>query len=212
MYKDLSSFRKSYLKGVLTEKDIPENPIELFSDWFDFIQSKNIESETNAMSLSTIDISNKPVTRIVLLKKFSNDGFVFFTNYNSRKGKAININPHVCLSFFWASTEQQVIINGIASKVDKKDSDIYFNSRPKGSQLGAIVSNQSEIINSRDVLDKKLEELSKIKSILQRPNNWGGYIVEPYSIEFWQGRDNRLHDRILYKKVKNIWNFARLSP
>ena len=116
------------------------------------------------------------------------------------------------MSFFWASTEQQVIINGIASKVDKKDSDIYFNSRPKGSQLGAIVSNQSEIINSRDVLDKKLEELSKIKSILQRPNNWGGYIVEPYSIEFWQGRDNRLHDRILYKKEKNIWNFARLSP
>lgn len=212
MSKDLSAFRKSYLKGILIEKDIPENPIELFSDWFDFIESKNIESETNAMSLSTVDISNIPITRIVLLKKFSNDGFVFFTNYNSRKGKAININPNVCLSFFWASTEQQVIINGIASKVDKKDSDIYFNSRPKGSQLGAIVSHQSEIINSRDVLDKKLEELSKIKSTLQRPNNWGGYLVEPYSIEFWQGRNNRLHDRILYKKEKNIWNFARLSP
>ena len=212
MSKDLSDFRKSYLKGVLNEGELPINPIKLFSDWFGFIDSKRTELEPNAMSLSTVNKDNTPTTRIVLLKKFSKEGFVFFTNYNSRKGKAININPNVCLSFFWASTEQQVIINGIASKVDKKDSDIYFNSRPKGSQLGAIVSHQSEIINSRDVLDKKLEELSKIKSTLQRPNNWGGYLVEPYSIEFWQGRNNRLHDRILYKKEKNIWNFARLSP
>ena len=212
MDKDLSSFRKSYLKGILIEKDIPENPIELFSDWFDFIQSKNIESETNAMSLSTIDIYNKPITRIVLLKKFSNDGFVFFTNYNSRKGQAIKNNPNVSLSFFWPSTEQQVIISGIASKLDEIDSENYFNSRPIGSQLGAIVSNQSEVIKSRDILENKMTELKLSKTNIIRPKTWGGYNVSPFSIEFWQGRDNRLHDRILYKKENDVWNYVRLSP
>ena len=212
MSKDLSAFRKSYLKGILIEKDIPENPIELFSDWFDFIESKNIESETNAMSLSTVDISNIPVTRIVLLKKFSNDGFVFFTNYNSRKGQAIKNNPNVSLSFFWPSTEQQVIISGIASKLDEIDSENYFNSRPIGSQLGAIVSNQSEVIKSRDILENKMTELKLSKTNIIRPKNWGGYNVSPFSIEFWQGRDNRLHDRILYKKENDIWNYVRLSP
>ena len=212
MSKDLSDFRKSYLKGVLNEDEIPGNPIKLFSDWFAFIDSKRTELEPNAMSLSTVNKDNNPVTRIVLLKKFSKEGFVFFTNYNSRKGQAIKNNPNVSLSFFWPSTEQQVIISGIASKLDEIDSENYFNSRPIGSQLGAIVSNQSEVIKSRDILENKMTELKLSKTNIIRPKNWGGYNVSPFSIEFWQGRDNRLHDRILYKKENDIWNYVRLSP
>lgn len=212
MSKDLSDFRKSYLKGVLNEDEIPGNPIKLFSDWFAFIDSKRTELEPNAMSLSTVNKDNNPVTRIVLLKKFSKEGFVFFTNYNSRKGQAIKNNPNVSLSFFWPSTEQQVIISGIASKLDEIDSENYFNSRPIGSQLGAIVSNQSEVIKSRDILENKMTELKLSKTNIIRPKNWGGYNVSPFSIEFWQGRDNRLHDRILYKKENDVWNYVRLSP
>ena len=212
MSKDLSDFRKSYLKGVLNEGELPGNPIKLFSDWFGFIDSKRTELEPNAMSLSTVNKDNTPITRIVLLKKFSKEGFVFFTNYNSRKGQAIKNNPNVSLSFFWPSTEQQVIISGIASKLDEIDSENYFNSRPIGSQLGALVSNQSEVIKSRDILENKMTELKLSKTNIIRPKNWGGYIVSPFSIEFWQGRDNRLHDRILYKKENDIWNYVRLSP
>jgi|TARA_B100000767_G_scaffold179562_1_gene167632 pyridoxamine 5'-phosphate oxidase len=212
MSKDLSDFRKSYLKGVLNEGELPGNPIKLFSDWFGFIDSKRTELEPNAMSLSTVNKDNTPTTRIVLLKKFSKEGFVFFTNYNSRKGQAIKNNPNVSLSFFWPSTEQQVIISGIASKLDEIDSENYFNSRPIGSQLGAIVSNQSEVIKSRDILENKMTELKLSKTNIIRPKNWGGYNVSPFSIEFWQGRDNRLHDRILYKKENDIWNYVRLSP
>ena len=212
MSKDLSDFRKSYLKGSLNEKDLPNNPVQLFSNWFNYIDSKKMELETNAMSLSTVDVSNFPITRIVLLKKFSDEGFVFYTNYNSRKGKAIDKNSNVCLSFFWPSTEQQVIINGRAVKLNTTDSDNYFNSRPIGSQLGAVVSNQSEIIDSRKFLEDKITKLKLEKNSIKRPENWGGYNVIPYSIEFWQGRDNRLHDRILYQKENNIWNHVRLSP
>ena len=212
MSKDLSDFRKSYLKGVLNEMDLPEDPIKLFSEWFGYIYSKKTELEPNAMSLSTVDNDNIPITRIVLLKKFSNAGFVFFTNYNSRKSKAIKNNPNVSLSFFWPNTEQQVIISGIASKLDDIDSENYFNTRPLGSQLGAIVSNQSEIIESREFLENKMSELKLSHTSIKRPKNWGGYNVNPFSIEFWQGRDNRLHDRILYRKVNNSWNHVRLSP
>jgi len=212
MSKDLSNYRKEYLKGVLIEEDLPENPIKLFSDWFINADSKSNEIEPNAMSLSTIDLNGVPITRVVLLKKFSNDGFVFCTNYSSRKGKSITKNPNVCMSFFWSSLEQQVIINGKASKVSEADSDNYFNSRPIGSRLGAIISNQSEIIPSREYLENKLKKNNLENNSVKRPKNWGGYIVDPTSIEFWQGRENRLHDRILYKKENNIWNYVRLSP
>ena len=212
MSKDLSDFRKSYLKGSLNEKDLPNNPVQLFSNWFNYIDYKKMELETNAMSLSTVDVSNFPITRVVLLKKFSDEGFVFYTNYNSRKGKAIDKNSNVCLSFFWPSTEQQVIINGRAVKLSTIDSDNYFNSRPIGSKLGAVISNQSEIIDSRKFLEDKMTKLKLEKKSIKRPENWGGYNVIPYSIEFWQGRDNRLHDRILYQKENNIWNHVRLSP
>ena len=164
------------------------------------------------MSLSAIDLNGVPITRVVLLKKFSNDGFVFCTNYSSTKGKSITKNPNVCMSFFWSSLEQQVIINGKASKVSEADSDNYFNSRPIGSRLGAIISNQSEIIPSREYLENKLKKNNLENNSVKRPKNWGGYIVDPTSIEFWQGRENRLHDRILYKKENNIWNYVRLSP
>ena len=212
MSKDLSNYRKEYLKGVLIEEDLPENPIKLFSDWFINADSKSNEIEPNAMSLSTIDLNGVPITRVVLLKKFSNDGFVFCTNYSSTKGKSITKNPNVCMSFFWSSLEQQVIINGKASKVSEADSDNYFNSRPIGSRLGAIISNQSEIIPSREYLENKLKKNNLENNSVKRPKNWGGYIVDPTLIEFWQGRENRLHDRILYKKENNIWNYVRLSP
>ena len=212
MGKDLSNYRKEYLKGVLIEEDLPENPIKLFSDWFINADSKSNEIEPNAMSLSAIDLNGVPITRVVLLKKFSNDGFVFCTNYSSTKGKSITKNPNVCMSFFWSSLEQQVIINGKASKVSEADSDNYFNSRPIGSRLGAIISNQSEIIPSREYLENKLKKNNLENNSVKRPKNWGGYIVDPTSIEFWQGRENRLHDRILYKKENNIWNYVRLSP
>lgn len=212
MSKDLSRYRKEYLKGFLIEENLPENPIKLFSDWFNNADSKSNEIEPNAMSLSSIDLNGVPITRVVLLKKFSNDGFVFCTNYSSTKGKSITKNPNVCMSFFWSSLEQQVIINGKASKVSEADSDNYFNSRPIGSRLGAIISNQSEIIPSREYLENKLKKNNLENNSVKRPKNWGGYIVDPTSIEFWQGRENRLHDRILYKKENNIWNYVRLSP
>jgi pyridoxamine 5'-phosphate oxidase len=212
MSKDLSSYRKEYLKGILVEEDLPENPIKLFSDWFNNTDSKSNEIEPNAMSLSAIDLNGVPITRVVLLKKFSNDGFVFCTNYSSRKGKSITKNPNVCISFFWSSLEQQVIINGKASKVSEVDSDNYFNSRPIGSRLGSIISNQSEVIPSREYLENKFKKNNLENNSVKRPRNWGGYIVDPTSIEFWQGRENRLHDRILYKKENNIWNYVRLSP
>ena len=212
MSKDLSNYRKSYLLGELIESTLPEDPLELFSDWFRNVEKIGKEIEPNAMSLAAINSENLPISRIVLLKKFDVEGFVFYTNYNSRKGKSISVNPAVCLSFFWSSVEQQVIINGVASKISGKESDTYFNSRPMGSQLGAIISNQSETIPSRKFLENKMEKLKLSSKKLQRPKNWGGYIVKPLSIEFWQGRNNRLHDRILYERSINGWSLRRLSP
>ena len=212
MSKDLSNYRKSYLLGELIESALPEDPLELFSDWFSNVEKIGKEIEPNAMSLAAINSENLPISRIVLLKKFDLEGFVFYTNYNSRKGKSISVNPAVCLSFFWSSVEQQVIINGVASKISRKESDTYFNSRPMGSQLGAIISNQSETIPSRRFLENKMKKLKLSSKKLKRPKNWGGYIVKPSCIEFWQGRNNRLHDRILYERSINGWSLRRLSP
>ena len=212
MSKDLSGYRDKYLKGELNEIDLPDNPFVLFSKWFDEIEKFGTEIESNAMSLSTVSSDFSPITRIVLLKKFSESGFVFFTNYNSRKGKSISVNSNVCLSFYWPSMERQVIIQGIARKISENDSIDYFNSRPESSRVGAIVSNQSEVIPSREYLENKFKKNNLENNSVKRPRNWGGYIVDPTSIEFWQGRENRLHDRILYKKENNIWNYVRLSP
>ncbi|MBT5596808.1 MAG: pyridoxamine 5'-phosphate oxidase [Flavobacteriaceae bacterium] len=212
MSKDLSNYRKKYSKGKLVENIIPKNPIDLFSNWFNDVEQNKSEQEPNIMSISTVDENKMPRSRIVLLKKFSKSGFVFFTNYNSRKGLNINLNSNVCLSFYWPNFERQVIVNGKATKISETDSVEYFDRRPKGSKIGAIISNQSNVIESRDFLDKKFSELLKSGIPLNKPNYWGGYLVKPTEIEFWQGRENRLHDRIIYKNDDKNWKFYRLSP
>ena len=212
MSKDLSQYRDKYLKGELNENDLPENPFVLFTKWFNEIEKYGSEREPNAMSLSTVSSSSSPITRIVLLKKFSELGFVFFTNYDSRKGKNITNNPNVCLSFYWPSMERQVIIQGIANKISEQDSNEYFNSRPETSRVGAIISNQSEVIPSRKYIDDKLKNFNINNENMTKPKNWGGYNVVPGSIEFWQGRDNRLHDRIIFFSESKVWKFNRLSP
>ena len=213
--EDLGNYRKSYEKSQLLENSIPNNPIELFQIWFSESKEANQLDEVNAMTLASMGLDGFPKSRVVLLKKISEEGFVFYTNYTSEKGKAIEANPNVCLSFFWQYLERQVIIKGVAEKISIYESDTYFNSRPTGSKLGAIVSVQSEIIPSREFLDNKLKDLeleSKGKDIL-RPLHWGGYIVKPVEIEFWQGRPNRLHDRIRFSKdISSNWKIDRLSP
>ena len=212
--KDLSNYRKSYEKSELLETNIPEDPINLFNRWFHEIEDFGGVEEVNAMTIATIGLDGFPKSRVVLLKKFNEDGFIFFTNYNSEKGKAIENNPNVCLSFFWTSLERQVIIKGIAKKTSEVISDNYFNSRPDGSKLGAIASDQSKVITSRKVLEDKLTELEQFyegKEIL-RPPHWGGYLVQPLEVEFWQGRSNRLHDRIRYQLQDDFnWKIERVS-
>ena len=212
MSKDLSNYRKKYSKGKLIENIIPKNPIDLFSNWFNDVEQNKSEQEPNIMSISTVDENKMPRSRIVLLKKFSKSGFVFFTNYNSRKGLNINLNSNVCLSFYWPNFERQVIVNGKATKISETESIEYFDRRPKGSKISSIISNQSNVIESRDLLDKKFSELLKSGIPLNKPNHWGGYLVKPTEIEFWQGRENRLHDRIIYKNDDKDWKFYRLSP
>ena len=211
---DLSDFRKQYTKGRLIASEVPPNPFILFKDWFDEVQSKGKEQETNAMTLSTQQPDGGVASRVVLLKEMSDEGFVFYTNYNSSKGKSIEHNNQVCISFFWQSMERQVIIQGTATKLPPEESDQYFQSRPRGSQMGAHVSNQSEVIENRFTLEKRLkflEEQYKNKPI-PRPTHWGGYVVSPHSIEFWQGRTNRLHDRLVYIQKSSTWVIKRLSP
>ena len=213
--KDLSNYRKSYEKSELLENQIPEDPINLFHKWFYEAEDLNAAEEVNAMIVTTIGLDGFPKARVVLLKKFNEEGFIFYTNYNSEKGKAIIQNPNICISFFWPILERQVIIKGIAEKTANIISDNYFDSRPEGSKLGAIVSNQSEVIPSRNFLDEKLKELENelSGSEIKRPENWGGFLVRPVEVEFWQGRANRLHDRIRYKLNEDYsWKIERLSP
>ena len=215
MSKDLSNYRKSYEKQELLESNCPENPLELFQKWFLNADASNTVEETNAVSLSTVGKDGYPKSRIVLLKKYTWEGFIFYTNYNSEKGKAIQENNQVCLSFFWPALEQQIIIKGKAEKLPENLSDGYFESRPTGSKLGAWASNQSTVVESRDILEKnlqKFEEKFEGKEIT-RPPHWGGFLVKPIAIEFWQGRPNRMHDRILYRLKEDFsWKIERLEP
>lgn len=211
--KDLSNYRKSYEKSELIESSIPDNPLDLFTKWFHEAEEIGGTEEVNAMTISTIGTDGFPKSRIVLLKQFTSDGFIFFTNYESEKGKSIAANPNVCLSFFWPYAERQVIIKGFAEKTSDEVSDEYFNSRPFGSQLGALASNQSEVISSRKILEGKIKnlEIEFEGKEISRPKFWGGYIVKPVEIEFWQGRPNRLHDRIRYQIENSEWKIDRLS-
>lgn len=215
MNNDLSDYRKSYEKGALLKSNVPENPMELFQKWFYEVDHSDGIDEANAMTISTIGLDGYPKGRVVLLKKYTYEGFIFYTNYNSEKGKAILENPNVCLSFFWHAAERQIIIKGKAEKIAENLSDGYFESRPRGSQLGAIVSNQSDVVKDRSELEEKLKQLEKAYEgrEIERPNYWGGFIVKPLEIEFWQGRANRLHDRIRYKLDSEYnWIIERLAP
>ena len=214
MNNDLSNYRKSYEKSELLISNVPENPIQLFQTWFYEADGLDSIGEANAMTVSTIGLDGFPKSRVVLLKKYTHEGFIFYTNYNSEKGKAIAENNHICLSFFWHSIERQIIIKGKAEKIAENLSDGYFESRPKGSQLGALVSEQSEVVTKAELEEKlhTLEEVYKDKEV-SRPKHWGGFIVKPVEIEFWQGRPNRLHDRIRYQMQEDYsWKIDRLSP
>ncbi|RKF02844.1 pyridoxamine 5'-phosphate oxidase [Tenacibaculum lutimaris] len=215
MAHDLSDYRKSYEKRELLEDNCPENPIELFRDWFFTADESELVDEANAMTIASIGLDGFPKSRVVLLKKYTWEGFIFYTNYNSEKGKAILNNNHVCLSFFWSSLEQQIIIKGKAEKLAENLSDGYFESRPDGSKLGAWASNQSEVVTSRNELDNNLASFERKfeNQDIPRPKHWGGFLVKPVSIEFWQGRPNRMHDRIRYTLQKDFsWKLERLAP
>lgn len=213
--ENLHHKRQVYEHSELLDHQVKENPIEQFRDWFlDADKHPNI-AEANAMSISTIEDDDCPRTRIVLLKSYTWEGFVFYTNYQSKKGKAIEKNPKACLHFFWPALERQVMIKAELEHVSEQMSDDYFASRPRGSQLGAVVSPQSEIVPNREFLQEKLAQLEQNmegKEIL-RPKHWGGYLAKPYEIEFWQGRPNRLHDRIVYQLQEDYnWKISRLAP
>ena len=214
MQKDLSNYRKSYEKKELLETVVSKLPMELFEQWFTEVEVSGGVEEANAMTVATVGSDGFPKSRIVLLKQYADKGFIFYTNYNSEKGKAIAENSKVCASFFWPNLERQIIIKGEAEKITKELSDTYFKSRPEGSRLGALASNQSSVITSRAVLETKLKELKEAykNKEIKRPEHWGGYIIKPVSIEFWQGRPNRLHDRIRYTLEDNNWKIERLAP
>lgn len=206
----ISKLRKEYLNSTLDISDVLKNPIEQFDKWFKEAINSEID-EPNAMSLGTVDKNLQVSVRVVLLKDYSDKGLTFFTNYDSNKGQDIEFNNKVALSFFWGILQRQIRIQGLAFKLSQEESEKYFNSRPIGSRVSAITSPQSHKIPSREFLEEKYKNILE-KNEIKKPENWGGYIVAPYTIEFWQGRENRLHDRILYELKDNNWEISRLAP
>lgn len=214
MKKDIAGIRKDYQLKSLLEQDLASNPFKQFSIWWEEAVESEI-LEVNAMTLATATALGIPNARIVLLKSFSEEGFVFFTNYNSKKGNELLENPHAALVFFWKELERQVRITGRVGKISNQESDEYFQSRPMGSRIGAWASPQSKVIASRDVIEKNIiaAEEKFANSIINRPLHWGGYVVKPTILEFWQGRPNRLHDRLQYSLQQNeSWKIERLAP
>ena len=211
--KDIFDLRRDFTLQALDESDIDFNPMIQFEKWFnEALDSKVIEP--NAMDLCTVTPYLKPSSRIVLLKQIKKEGFVFFTNYNSRKAEEIETNNNVCLTFAWHELEREVRIEGTAIKISPQESDSYFESRPIGSKLGAWASPQSKTIPNRAYLEKLVSDfnLKFAEKEISRPANWGGYIIKPTYFEFWQGRKSRLHDRLIYKQVQNNWKIERLAP
>ncbi len=209
----ISSIRKDYQLQSLELTDVAETPVLQFDKWWNEAVSSSIE-EVNAMTLATVNPDGKPAARIVLLKGFDENGFIFFTNYLSDKGKSISAHPYASLVFFWKELERQVRIEGSCIQVSESESDAYFLSRPIGSRLGAWASPQSTVISSRTVLDQNLDRVTAqyANGIVPRPDHWGGYRVIPEMVEFWQGRPSRLHDRIRYRKDESQWLIERLAP
>ncbi|MBP7478106.1 MAG: pyridoxamine 5'-phosphate oxidase [Chitinophagales bacterium] len=205
---DLSHHRVQYLKSSFKEDSAASNPIEQFDIWFHNAIEQNI-TESNAMVLSTC-FENKPSSRVVLLKEYTDKGFCFFSNYSSRKGKELENNPNASLLFFWKELEQQVRIEGRIEKLSAESSDTYFYTRPKESQIGAIISPQSSFIPNRQYLEEKFSNFDH--SQIARPVDWGGYLLVPSAIEFWQGGAHRIHDRLLYTLENEHWKINRLAP
>jgi pyridoxamine 5'-phosphate oxidase len=214
MYDKIDYIRKEYAQQTLTEAKADANPIKQFATWWQDAITAALD-EPNAMLLATSSSDGFPSARVVLLKEFNDNGFVFFTNYNSFKAKQLEENPKACLVFFWKELERQVRITGLVSKVSEEESDAYFNSRPEGSRLGAISSPQSQVIAGRDWLDENYQSIcnSLTGKEIKRPDFWGGYNVKPVIIEFWQGRPSRLHDRLQYTlQDDGVWKVERLAP
>jgi pyridoxamine 5'-phosphate oxidase len=213
MTSSISDLRSEYASQSLLEDDVAEHPVDQFSIWWQQVRESKV-IEPNAMTLATASADGMPTARIVLLKDFSPEGFVFFTNYNSFKGRQLEENPRACLVFFWKELERQVRITGLVSKLTEEESTAYFLSRPLGSQLGAWTSPQSQVIKSRDWLDQEyLRVKETIGQDIKKPPFWGGYRVQPVIVEFWQGRPSRLHDRIQYTLEENgSWKRERLAP
>lgn len=211
---NISKLRSEYSKASLDISSTLPDPIRQFEKWFqEALEAKVVEP--NAMNLATINADNRPSSRIVLLKGIELEKFLFYSNYQSTKGKELEKNPACALTFFWPELERQVRIEGIAERVDDKRSEKYFQSRPRGSQIGAWTSPQSSIIESREILEERAQQIEKRfegLQVLPKPNQWGGYQVDPQIIEFWQGRPNRLHDRIQFFKIDNVWERHRLAP
>ena len=213
MQKDIASIRRDYQMASLDEAASAAHPMDQFTHWWEDATTSNID-EVNAFVLSTVDANRAPASRVVLLKGYTPEGFIFFTNYDSDKGKEIAANPNVAMNFFWKELERQVRITGTIKKISAEESAEYFHSRPLGSQVGAWSSPQSQVIPNRAFLEKSFEEnTEKYKEgIVPLPPHWGGYIVHPTQVEFWQGRSSRLHDRIRYSFENHQWSKVRLAP